>query len=403
MSDWARRFSEHFIDQLTREDHTPEEIARWAWKPYQLGDLNITGAHRDLDYSRLELSAAEVEQILARSRSDSSKINREFYRQQKIVLVLVPGFTHETLRNLSWHEQIERKDSPHHIVMLKPGWNGEPPQEQEYAKGDGLKLLYVRYPRSNAASQHINRPMFDMLHNSQSLRRWVADGYKLFFVGYSYGAPLSLELLAGLNAGHLKDEFILKNTLGFLGLCGDIGGSYLADDVLKPDAQLLNIPKLVAFCRRHRWIGKLLGLGTDQLLDDMEGGVRSLGHEDRQAHIREYAPQLPPQLKYFSVSAVLPLEDYRRRWWQFNLDDYAMWRQAQVSQPISIYNDGQVTLDDNLVPDGPVHNTHLGAVRTHHWGVSYKTFNLGNNKFPRPAFYRALMQTLIEAGVSNPR
>jgi hypothetical protein len=42
-------------------------------------------------------------------------------------------------------------------------------------------------------------------------------------------------------------------------------------------------------------------------------------------------------------------------------------------------------------------NIHLGAVRTHHWGVSYKTFNFGNNKFPRLAFYRALMQTIFEA------
>lgn len=402
MADWASRFSDHFIGELQREGYSAEQIARWAWKPYQLQDLNITGPDRDVDYSKLMLSEAEVEQALARIAPQKTADTRESYRQQKIVLVLVPGFTHETLKNLSWHEQIERKDSPHHVVMLKPGWQGEPPQEQEYAKGDGLKLLYVRYPRSNASSEHINQPMFDLLHGSRSLRRWVqGEGRKLFFVGYSYGSPLSLELLAGLNAGRFKDDFILQNTLGFLGLCGDIGGSYLADDTLKPDAQLLNIPKLVAFCRRHRWIGKLLGLGTPQLLDDMEGGVRSLGHEERQARIRDYAPQLPTQLKYFSVGAVLPPQEYRRRWWQFNLDDYAMYRQALVSQPISVYNDGQVTLDDILVPTAPQvspeNNIHLGSVRTHHWGVSYKTFNMGNNRFPRPAFYRALMQTIVEA------
>jgi hypothetical protein len=407
MSEWANRFSDCFIGELRREGYSAEQIAGWVWKPYRVQDLNISGVHRDLDYSKLTLSVAEVEQVLARIGAQEAAAAREFYRQQKIVLVLVPGFTHETLKNLSWHEQIERKDSPHHIVMLKPGWNGEPPQEQIYAQGDGLKLLYLRYPRSNAASQYINQPMFDMLHQSPSLRRWVEqEGRKLFFVGYSYGSPLSLELFAGLNARRFKDEFILKNTRGFLGLCGDIGGSYLADDTLKPDAQLVNIPKLVAFCRRHRWIGKLAGLGTDQLLDDMEGGVRSLGHEERQARIREYAPQLPPQLQYFSISAVSPLQDYRRRWWQFNLDDYTMYRQAQVSQPISIYNDGQVVLDDSLVPAAPqivpANNIHLGAVRTHHWGVSYKTFNFGNNKFPRPAFYRALMRTIAEADASNP-
>lgn len=41
-------------------------------------------------------------------------------------------------------------------------------------------------------------------------------------------------------------------------------------------------------------------------------------------------------------------------------------------------------------------NTYLGAVRTHHWGVRYRTFNFGNNKFPRSAFYRALLRTITE-------
>ena len=403
MTDWASRFGEHFIGQLAQAGYTPEQITRWAWKPYRMQDLKVSGPDRDTDYSRLMLSVADVERVLARIESPLPHMDLDYYRQQKIVLVMLPGFTHETLKNLSWHEQIEHKNSPHHIVMLKPGWSGEPPQEREYASGFGLKLLYVRYPRSNAASCHINAPLFVMLHNCRSLRQWVLqEGYRLFFVGYSYGAPLALELLADLNAGEFKDDFILENTLGFLGLCGAIGGSHLADDVLKPDAQLLQMHKLIDFCRRHRWIGKLLGLGTDQQLDDMEGGVRSLGHDERQASMREYAPQLPSRLKYFSVGAVLPLEDYRRRWWHFNLDDYAMHRQAQVSHPISVYNDGQVVLNDNLVPDAPQippeNNIHLGAVRTHHWGVSYKTFNFGNNRFPRPAFYRALLRTIVEAG-----
>ena len=245
-----------------------------------------------------------------------------------------------------------------------------------------------------------------MLHRSPSLRGWVEQGYKLFFVGYSYGSPLSLELLAALNTGQFADEFILASTLGFLGLCGDIGGSYLADDVLRPDARLLNIHRTVEFCRRHRWIGRLAGLGTQQLLDDMVSGVESLGHAERQAAIRRYGPELPPHLKYFTISAVMPLADYRRRWWQFNLDDYAMYRQARVSDPVSVYNDGQVTLDDHLMPAAaqipPANNIHLGAVRTHHWGVSYRTFNFGRNRFPRPAFYRALMQTIVEAGVRSP-
>jgi hypothetical protein len=402
---WAERFHDHFLAQLKREGATAEQVARWAFRPYRIEDLRITGDDRDCDLARLTLDEAQAVAALAAVPADAS-ITPAFYRSQKIVLVLLPGFTHETLRNLAWHEQIERRDSPHHVVMVKPGWQGEPPQEVEYARGDGLKLLYVRYPRSNAASRHIVGPLFEMLHGSPSLRAWVAQGYKLFFVGYSYGSPLSLELLAALNTGQFRDEFILSSTLGFLGLCGDIGGSYLADDALKPDAKFLNLDRAVEFCRRHRWIAKLAGLGTEQLMNDIVGGVESLGHSGRQAAIRRYATQLPPQLKYFTVSAVMPLADYRRRWWQFNLDDFAMYRQALVSDPISIYNDGQVVLDDHLVPAAAQipaeHNIHLGAVRTHHWGVSYRTFNFGRNRFPRAAFYRALMQTIVEAGVRNP-
>lgn len=403
--DWAQRFSDRFIRQLAAEGHSPEQIAQWAWKPYRLADLKMTGPDRDQDYSKLELSPTEVRDILARASVSGVAANQEYYSRLKIAMVMLPGFTHETLKNLSWHEQIERKDSPHHIVMLKPGLNGAAPQEEEYSKGDGLKLLYVKYPRSNAASRHINGPMFEMLHRSSSLRRWVDEGYKIFFLGYSYGAALGLELLADLHAGRYPDEFILKNTQGYLGLCGAIGGSYLADDVLCPNPQLLSMQKVIDFCRRHPFIGKLAGLGTEQLLADMADGVRSLAHEERHARIRDYAPKLPPQLKYFSVAAVMPPQDYKRRWWQFNLDDYTMYRQALVSQPISIYNDGQMVLADNLVPSAPQvppqNNIHLGAVRTHHWGVSYKTFNLGNNEFPRLTFYRALIQTIVEAGVGT--
>lgn len=400
MTDWAQRFSEYFIRQLADEGHSAEKIVQWAWKPYRLDELRITGADRDLDYSKLKLHPMDVRDVLERPPCTGVAANKDFYFQQKFALVMLPGFTHETLKNLSWHEQIERRDSPHHIILLKPGFKGEAPQEQEYSRGDGLKILYVKYPRSNAATRHINAPMFDMLHGSPSLRGWVNEGYKLVFVGYSYGAPLALELLADLHAGRFADEFILNNTAGFLGLCGDIGGSYLADDVLSDQPKLLSIRKVIEFCRRHPFIGKLAGLGTEQLLADMEDGVRSLGHEERQARARDFAPRLPPQLKYFSVGAVLPLQDYQRRWWQFNLDDYAMYRQALVSYPVSVYNDGQMVLADNLVPKAaqivPKNNIHLGAVRTHHWGVSYRTFNFGRNKFPRPAFYRALLQTVIE-------
>lgn len=90
-----------------------------------------------------------------------------------------------------------------------------------------------------------------------------------------------------LASGELQDDTILPNTVAYLSLCGDIGGSYLADDVLSDTPRLLSMRKLIAFARRYRWFAKLVGLGTPQLLADMEGGVRALGHAVRQERLRE--------------------------------------------------------------------------------------------------------------------
>ncbi len=395
--DAARRFRDHFLWQLRAEGHGPAQIARWMWKPYCPEDLRILGPDRDRDLSGLAYSEAEVEAMLTELPEPQLRIDEHFFRREKTVLVLVPGFTHETLKNFSWHEQVQRKGSPHTVLMLHPAEGAT--REQLYQSGDGLKLVYLRYPRSNAASAHIVPAMFRMLHGSASLRRWVGEGYRLLFVGYSYGAPLALELLAELNSGAYADNFILRATRGFLGLCGDIGGSYLADDCIGESPQLVSMDKLVAFARRHPWFGKLVGLGTPQLCDDMIHGVGALGHQVRQACARDYALRLPPQLRYYTAAALMPLADYRRRWWHFNLDDWAMHRQALVTDPITAYNDGQVALPDNLLPPAPQvparNKLHLGAVRTHHWGVSYRTFNFGINRFPRVAYYRALLQTVL--------
>lgn len=391
----AERFHAHFVAELKAEGRDGTFIARHAWKPTPTEALLILGPNRDRDLRKLEASAAELDARPVPAQRPA--LDATFWNRQKIALVMVPGFTHETLKNYSWHEQVQRKDSPHHVVMLHPADGDGPTREQAFTSGGALKMLYLRYPRSNADSRFIVPAMFTMLRDCASLKRWIADGYRLVFVGYSYGAPLALELLAALNSGEHRDDTILASTLAFFGLCGDIGGSYLADDVLADDPQLLSIRKVIAFCRKHPLIGKLAGLGTPQLLADMEGGVRALGHEVRQGRLREYAQHLPAHLDYFSISAVMPLADYRRRWWQLNLDDYAMYRQALVSDPITVYNDGQVALPDNLVPDAPhLRRHHLGAVRTHHWGVSYRTFNFGTNRFPRPAFYRAALRTVLE-------
>lgn len=397
----ARTFNRNFAAYLARDGWTAEQIQRYMWRAHTQDELRQVGDNRDRDFARLEVTPAQVQADIHAKPPTNLLAGPDFYRRQKTVLVLVPGFTHETLRYLSFHEEMHRRDTQHHVVMLQPGENGGVTRETVHSQGDGLRVVYAKYPRSNARSETIAEPFFNLLHNSATLRRWVEqEGCQLFFIGYSYGCPLSLELFANLNAGRFSDTFLLKNTRGFLALCGAIGGSYLADDLMRPTSKLLYVPKLVDFCRRHPFIGKLLGLPTAQFQDDMEGGVVSLTRAERARRMQAYAPDLPAHVKYFSISAVMPLADYRRRWWQFNLDDWTMWVQAKISDPISVYNDGQVVAADTVVPRPPhipsSRFVHLGAVRAHHWAVSYKTFNFGFNRFPRRAFYRALIQTIHE-------
>jgi hypothetical protein len=62
-----------------------------------------------------------------------------------------------------------------------------------------------------------------------------------------------------------------------------------------------------------------------------------------------------------------------------------------------------MVLEDTFLPAFPgvaeENQIHLGAVRAHHWAVSWRTFNAGTNAFPRVPYYRALVRTLAEAGI----
>src|SRR5947208_68648 len=110
MREWAQGFHENFLGELARAGYTPEQALKWVWKPYRAENLRIIGEGRDCNLDRLALERGQIADAMQRAAGEGPHIDRDFYRSQKIVLVLVPGFTHETLRNLSWHEQIERKD-----------------------------------------------------------------------------------------------------------------------------------------------------------------------------------------------------------------------------------------------------------------------------------------------------
>ncbi|MCB1156152.1 MAG: hypothetical protein H7A25_04695 [Leptospiraceae bacterium] len=400
---WQYTFFYNYLEQLKLAGYTNKEICKVAWKPYLIDDLKVMGEDRDLDFHKVLLKPEEVDTYLQKIPDTKISIDEEFFRKRKTVILLVPGFTHHTLKNLSLHEQIENPKSPHQIIHFKFGKDGKTVEEKIYNEGQGLKIAYLAYPRANAHSSHVIEPLFRLIHESKTIRRWaMEENQKFVFLGYSYGSPLSLELLSALNQGKYKDEFILNSTKAFFSLCGDIGGSYLADYVIDETSKY-SIYRALKLAKRSRLIAKVFGLKTKQDLEDIAEGARSLGHEERQKALLDFSSKMPSNLKYFSISSFLPMEDYVNGLFR-NFDDWSMYKQALASKDISIYNDGQVVLKDTIipkfknVPEGNIVN--LGAVRTHHWGVSYKTFNFGNNKFPRVPFYHALIKTLFQAELS---
>jgi len=165
-----------------------------------------------------------------------------------------------------------------------------------------------------------------------------------------------------------------------------------------------NVHKFIKLAKKFHPVGFPLGLKTDQERDDMISGITSLAHEERQVRMKEYIDKVPSNIKYIAISAFLPDGDYDKKIWR-NLDDWLLHLQSLASKDISIYNDGQMVLDDCFLPKFPhvakENLIDLGAIRGHHWSVSWLTFNAGKNKFPRFPYYRALARTLVEAGISN--
>ncbi|MEM7180411.1 MAG: hypothetical protein AAF518_05835 [Spirochaetota bacterium] len=401
---WQNTFFYNFLEQLQLFSYTPEQITRYAWKPFLPEELNILGEKRDKNFAKVALTAKEVEAYLEQMPKDEIQIDRDFFRERKVAILLVPGFTHHTLRNLSLHEQMYDKNSSHHIMHFSLDTQGKEVREQIFREGDGLKLAYIAYPRANAHSRYILPSLFDLIHNAKSIRKWaLEDGYRFVILGYSYGSPLALELLAKLHKKEFRDDFILSKTIGFFSLCGDIGGSYLADYV-SDEASKYNVHKVLRMAKRYRFLGKILGFKTQQDYEDIAEGAFSLGHEVRQSILETFYNDMPSDIRYFSIAAFLAMSDYKNSMLR-NFDDWSMYKQALASKDISIYNDGQLVLNDMLIPPFPgvakENIVNLGAVRTHHWGVSYRTFNFGKNHFPRLPFYYALIKTLFQARIGD--
>ena len=399
---WSEVFFNNFLYELDKSGLSPAQISKFMWKPFIPEDLNFTGHDRDLTFFKVQAAPVEISRYLERLPAEQID-PMVFLKQQKLVIVLLPGFTHHTLKYQAFIAQDEFKQSPMDIVDLAIDQDGISTIESFKHQGDGVKLAYVSYPRSNADPDSILESTFKILHNSKSLKQWVADGYKIIFSGYSYGAALAMELMSSMQAGIFADTFILENTLAFLSINGNVQGSYLADAVMDSKARF-NIQKFTKLANKFPPVGMLAGYKNAEERDDLPRGVEALTHAYCQNRLEKYAANLPKHIKYFIIGSFLPEEDYINSIWK-NFDDWTMYKQSMASRNVSVYNDGQMVFKDCLLPslvDIPEENKFfLGAVRSNHWSVSFLTLNMGKSNFPRFPYYRALTKTLAQAGIKS--
>jgi len=196
---WQNRFFDNFLFEMKKAGMKPDEICNFVWKPFTNNELKITGSERDLDFSKVQLSPGEIKSRLEGLVSSDFN-SEEFFKNQKLVIVILPGFTHHTLKYPAFIAQKELLKGPLDVVELSLSKDGNSTVEKFRHKGGGVKLVYAAYPRSNASAGIILEPLFNILEQSKSLKHWVLEeGYKIIFLGYSYGAPLGLELLAAMN------------------------------------------------------------------------------------------------------------------------------------------------------------------------------------------------------------
>lgn len=393
-------FFKNFLDEMQKAGYPADKMSRYVWKPFSPEELKITGPERDRDFKKLEVKPEEIENYLHTANSSNTHDSSGFadlFQSRKLALVIFPGFMHHMQRFPVFIDKKELAGTAADIIKLSLYNDNNNVKEEVVQKGTGIKVAYVKYPRSNAASETILEKGFNIINNSATLKRWIVDeGRKLIFIGFSYGAPLILETLAMINTGAFKNDYILPNTKAFIAINGAMGGSYLADTLLNQNA-LINAEKFKNIMNTFKPAGWPLMIKTREEREDLPAGLRSLGRDQRKKHTDWYTDKVPAHIKYYSICSVLPLKDYTKRPWN-NFDGLSMLAQSLICNKHTIYNDGQLALHDSMLPDFPhvddQNKTDLGAVRSHHWGVGYRTMNLGHTKYPRLPFYKALSRTL---------
>ena len=212
-----------------------------------------------------------------------------------------------------------------------------------------------------SSSDHNARQIRDALKNMP-----VQDGEKLVLIGYSKGTADILQAL-------VTYPEIQNNIHAFVSIAGVVGGSPIADSLLKAYG---------TFLEHLPWA---------QCISHDDGEVASITNAYRQAWMSKNYGNLPKTIRYYSIAA-FEQEDH------ISIPLLSGYRTLAKIDP---RNDGQVIFSEAVLPGGTV----LGYAKADHWAIAlpiarsdvYVIGKLANhNAFPREILLEAVVRYIEE-------
>jgi pimeloyl-ACP methyl ester carboxylesterase len=257
----------------------------------------------------------------------------------RLKLIIVPGIFGECVQNIA----LPFSDALQHLKSVH-GYSGE--------------IITVS---GRSSSDHNARQIRDALKNMP-----VLDGEKLVLIGYSKGTADILHAL-------VTYPEIQNNIHAFVSIAGVVGGSPIADSLLKAYG---------TFLEHLPWA---------QCISHDDGEVASITNAYRQSWMSKNYGNLPRTIRYYSIAA-FEQEDH------ISIPLLSGYRTLAKIDP---RNDGQVIFSEAVLPGG----TLLGYAKADHWAIALPIARnngylidtvVNHNAYPREVLLEAVVRYIEE-------
>ena len=314
-----------------------------------------------------------------------SKLNKQTAESLDSTLVIVPGFGHHLIKTKAFSEQIELLEDL------------------------GFDLVYAFYDDSFESNENCANRVYDVVKSRADEKR------NIIFLTYSKGSPIIVELLSD---PRYKD--VAARTRAVVSFAGALRGSIHASlpaahitlKLLRLYRRLSKGKSIATNIRRKllKWSAKLpfkslknwhtlveKAVELEDDLTDLPNGINDL---TKVQAAKDYSDVcLPDSIKLFSISAVIPENEFKEEFkFITNADDLFLFVSGSKLYQENVFNDTQVLLPDSEFFPGNGDIINLGIVKADHWGITLPHVFSKNytDPFPRTEMLSAVLLTLDE-------